>query len=110
MHAYSWIFVDRETQQTFRIRTGDPMWETTEDGRLEQARCRFDIRADDGSDFRFVLRITGSVLEAQGVESADHLVRFLGSKGVDLIESVINRGIRGDQHILWEADGVSVGD
>jgi hypothetical protein len=30
-------------------------------------------------------------------------------KGVDIIEGVINRGVRGDQQIVWESDGVSVG-
>jgi len=66
---YSWLFVDGESQDTFRIRTGDPVWQ----------------------------------------ENTEGLIRFIGSKGADIIEGVINRGVRGDQQILWESDGVSVG-
>ena len=106
---YSWIFIDAATQETFRIRSGDPAWETSDDGSFQQANCRFDISAEDGTDFRFVLRISGGVLEAQGIDSADGLIRFIGSKGADIVEGVISRGVRGDQQILWESDGVSVG-
>ena len=62
-----------------------------------------------GAGFKFQLRVTGGVLESQGVNDADGLIKFLGSKGADIIEGVINRGVRGDQEILWESDGVSVG-
>ena len=106
---YSWIFVDGESQQTFRIRSGDPVWQADDDGSFEQARCVFDIITEDGTGFQFQLRITGGVLESQGVDNAEGLVRFIGSKGADIIEGVINRGVRGDQQILWESDGVSVG-
>ena len=106
---YSWLFVDGESQETFRIRTGDPVWQTSDDGSFEQARCTFDIVAADGTGFKFQLRVTGGVLESQGVDNADGLIKFLGSKGADIIEGVINRGVRGDQQILWESDGVSVG-
>jgi hypothetical protein len=107
--AYSWIFIDGESQQTFRIRSGDPVWETSEDGSIQQARCAFEVKSEDGSDFRFQLRVSGGVLESQGIDSSDGLIRFIGSKGVDIIEGVINRGVRGDQQIVWESDGVSVG-
>lgn len=109
MAAYSWIFIDAESQQTFRIRSGDPVWETSEDGDIQQARCAFEVKSEDGSDFRFQLRVSGGVLESQGIASSDGLIRFIGSKGVDIIEGVINRGVRGDQQIVWESDGVSVG-
>ena len=106
---YTWLFVDGESQETFRIRTGDPVWQTSDDGSFELARCTFDILAAVGTEFKFQLRVTGGVLESQGVENADGLIKFLGSKGADIIEGVINRGVRGDQQILWESDGVSVG-
>ena len=109
MAAYSWIFIDGESQQTFRIRSGDPVWETSEDGAIQQARCAFEVHSEDGSDFRFQLRVSGGVLESQGIDSSDGLIRFIGSKGVDIIEGVINRGVRGDQQIVWESEGVSVG-
>ena len=108
MAKYSWIFVDAESQETFRIRSGDPVWETADDGKFEQAQCAFEIIAEDGTDFRFQLKITGGVLESQGVENPTGLAQFIGSKGADIIEGVINRGVRGDQEILWESDGVSV--
>ncbi len=106
---YSWLFVDGESQDTFRIRTGDPVWQTADDGSFEQARCSYDIGAEDGTGFKSSLRITGGVLESQGVENTEGLIRFIGSKGADIIEGVINRGVRGDQQILWDSDGVSVG-
>lgn len=106
---YSWLFVDGESQETFRIRTGDPVWQTADDGTFEQARCSFEIVSEDGTGFKFQLRITGGVLESQGVGNTESLIRFIGSKGADIIEGVINRGVRGDQQILWESDGVSVG-
>ncbi len=106
---YSWIFVDGESHETFRIRSGDPVWQTSDDGSFEQARCSFDILREDGTGFKFSLRITGGVLDSQGVEDPTGLIRFIGSKGADIIEGVINRGVRGDQQILWESDGVSVG-
>ena len=106
---YSWIFVDGESQETFRIKTGDPVWQTADDGSFEQARCSFDVVTEDGTGFKFQLRITGGVLESQGVDNTAGLIRFIGSKGADIIEGVINRGVRGDQQILWESDGVSVG-
>ena len=106
---YIWLFVDGESQETFRIRTGDPAWQTSDNGSFEQARCSFDILAEDGTGFKFQLRVTGGVLESQGVNDADGLIKFLGSKGADIIEGVIIRGVRGDQEILWESDGVSVG-
>ena len=106
---YSWLFVDGESQDTFRIRTGDPVWQTGDDGSFGEAHCSFDIVAEDGTGFKFSLRITGGVLESQGVENPTGLIRFIGSKGADIIEGVINRGVRGDQQILWESDGVSVG-
>lgn len=109
MAIYSWIFIDAESQQAFRISSGDPVWETAEDGSIQQVRCAFEVFAEDGSDFRFQLRISGSVLESQGVESSEGLIQFIGSKGADIIEGVINRGVRGNQQILWETDGVSVG-
>ena len=106
---YIWLFVDGESQETFRIRTGDPVWQTSDNGSFEQARCSFNIVAEDDTGFKFQLRVTGGVLESQGVNDADGLIKFLGSKGADIIEGVINRGVRGDQQILWESDGVSVG-
>jgi len=106
---YSWIFVDGESQETFRIRSGDPVWQTADDGSFEQARCAFEIVTEDGTGFKFQLRITGGVLESQGVENTAALIQFIDSKGADIIEGVINRGVRGDQQILWESDGVSVG-
>ena len=48
MAAYSWIFIDGESQQTFRIRSGDPVWETAEDGSIQQARCAFQVKSEDG--------------------------------------------------------------
>ncbi|MFQ5743407.1 MAG: hypothetical protein ACE5HV_07445 [Acidobacteriota bacterium] len=109
MTIYSWIFVDGQTQETFRIRSGDPVWETDEDGSFQQARCHFNVLSEDGTDFRFLLRISGGVLESQGIENTQRLSQFIGTKGVDIIEGVINRGVRGDRQILWEDDGVSVG-
>ena len=106
---YIWLFVDGESQETFRIRTGDPAWQTSDNGSFEQARCSFAIVAEDGTGFKFQLRVTGGVLESQGVNDADGLIKFLGSKGADIIEGVINRGVRGDQEILWESDGGSGG-
>jgi hypothetical protein len=106
---YSWLFVDNESQETFRIRTGDPVWSTSDDGSFEQARCSFDIIGEDGTGFQLALRITGGVLDSQGVQNTEKLLRFIGSQGADIIEGVINRGVRGDQQILWESDGVSVG-
>ena len=106
---YIWLFVDGESQETFRIRTGDPVWQTSDNGSFEQARCSFNIVAEDGTGFKFQLRVTGGVLESQGVNDADGLIKLLVSIGADIIEGVINRGVRGDQQILWESDGVAVG-
>ena len=106
---YIWLFVDGESQETFRIRTGDPVWQTSDNGSFEQARCSCSIVAEDGTGFKFQLRVTGGVLESQGGNAAVGLIKFLGSKGADIIEGVINRGVRGDQQILWESDVVSVG-
>mgnify|MGYP000437756020 CR=1 FL=1 len=75
---YSWLFVDGESQETFRIRSGDPVWQTGDDGSFEQARCNFDIVAEDGTGFKFSLRITGGVLESQGVDSTAGLMFGLG--------------------------------
>lgn len=108
MQPYSWIFVDGASQQTFRIRCGDPAWETDEDGKLQQARCSFNIRTEDGTDFQFLLRISGGVLEGQGVDSTDQLLSFIRTKVPDIVEGAIHRGIRGDQQILWDPDGVSL--
>ena len=108
MAKYSWIFVDAESQDTFRIRAGDPVWESGGDGKFEQVQCSFHVVGEDGTDFLFLLKITGGVLESQGVDDPGELAQFIGSKGADIIEGVINRGVRGDQEILWESDGVSV--
>ncbi len=55
---YIWLFVDGESQETFRIRTGDPAWQTSDNGSFEQARCSFDIVAEDGTGFKFQLTVT----------------------------------------------------
>lgn len=108
MTLYSWIFVDGDTQETFRIRSADPSWHADDDGNLEQAVCSFDIAAEDGSGYRFDLAISGGVLDAEGVDNSESLVRFITSKGIDIVESVLSQGFRGDQQIVWETDGVSL--
>ena len=108
MAKYAWLFVDGKTQETFRIRSGDPIWESGDDGIFSVAQCAFNIVGEDGTDFLFQLKITGGVLDSQGVGSPEELISFINSKGTDIIEGVINRGVRGDQEILWESDGVSV--
>jgi len=108
VNKYSWIFVDKDTQDTFRIHIESPSWHANPDGKVEQATCSFDVAANDGHDYQFELRISGGVLESEGVETGKQLIRFVHTKGMDIVESVLSQGFRGDQQILWETDGVSV--
>lgn len=104
-----WIFVDGATQQTFRIRIDSPAWEPAppEDD-LDEALCGFHITADDGHAFAFQLQISGDVLDENEVRDLGALLSLIQGKGVEIIEGAIHKGIRGDQQLLWEADGVSV--
>ena len=103
-----WLFVDGTTQQIFRIRSGEPSWQADDEQDFAMAECAFHIVADDGNAFDFVLRISGNVLADQSVENPGALRELIGSKGVEIVEGAINKGIRGDQQLLWEPDGVSV--
>lgn len=103
-----WIFIDGASQEIFRIRYDDPAWEVDDDGRMETARCAFEIVADDGTAFEFNLQIAPNVLENQSVEDLEALATLIASKGVEIIEGAIHRGVRGDQQLVWEQDGVSI--
>ena len=103
-----WIFIDGDSQEIFRIRQDDPDWESSEEGRLEIARCTFNIVADDGTSFDFMLQISGTVLKDHSVDDPEALRALITSKGVEIIEGAIHRGVRGNQQILWEGEGVSL--
>lgn len=108
MQPYSWIFVDGATQQTFRIRSQDPAWETSEEGVWREAKVRFRVTADDGSHFDYLLQISRDVLASQEIADPQALGRFLASKGVEIVEGMIHRGIRQNQQVVLESDGVSL--
>jgi hypothetical protein len=104
-----WIFVDGATQQTFRIRIDSPAWEPTVDTNdAGEALCGFHITADDGRAFAFELQISGDVLDENEVADLSALLSLIQGKGVEIIEGAIHKGIRGDQQLVWETDGVSV--
>ena len=104
-----WIFVDGETQQTFRIRLDLPDWAPPdEDGDQEEALCAFHVTADDGNAFALQLQISGDVLNENQVRDAAALLGLVQGKGVEIIEGAIHNGIRGNHQLVWETDGVSV--
>ena len=104
-----WIFVDGKTQQTFRIRLDLPTWQAPDEGAdEEEAYCSFHITTDDGNAFAFQLQISGDVLSENRVRDLAALQALVAGKGVEIIEGAIHSGIRGDQRLVWEPDGVSV--
>jgi len=104
-----WIFVDGATQETFRIRLDVPNWEPPDEGNdTDDAYASFHIQADDGHAFAFQLSISDDVLTENQVRDAAALLALVQAKGVEIIEGAIHNGIRGDQRLVWEADGVSV--
>ena len=105
-----WIFVDGSTQETFRIRLDVPSWEpkVEEDIPTDAAFCSFHITADDGDAFAFRLQISGDVLGENKIQEYAALMGLIQGKGVEIIEGAIHNGIRGDQQLVWESDGVSV--
>ncbi len=106
---FPWIFVDGATQETFRIRLDVPSWDPPDEGdEGDDAYCSFHIQADDGKAFAFQLSISGDVLDENQVRDAAALVALVEIKGVEIIEGAIHNGIRGDQRLVWETDGVSV--
>lgn len=108
-HRLPWIFVDGSTQQTFRIRLDSPSWDPPGEPEVQDdAVCQFHITTDDGSAFRFQLRIAGDVLDENSVRDQDALIALVQGKGVEIIEGAIHKGIRGDQALVWDPDGVSV--
>lgn len=108
-HRLPWIFVDGSTQQTFRIRLDPPSWDPPfESADQDDAVCQFHITTDDGSAFNFQLQIDGDVLDENEVRDLETLVALIQGKGVEIIEGAIHKGIRGDQALVWETDGVSV--
>lgn len=74
----------------------------------DDAVCEFHITGDDGTRFRFQLQIAGDVLDENDVADAETLLSLIQHKGVDIIEGAIHKGIRGDQALVWEPDGISV--
>lgn len=104
-----WIFVDGSTQQSFRIRLDDPRWTPMAEGEEpDDALCEFHITGDDGTRFRFQLQIVGDVLDDNDVDDPEALLSLIQQKGVEIIEGAIHKGIRGDQALVWEPDGISV--
>jgi len=103
-----WIFVDGSTQQTFRIRIDTPLWDPESVEEEDDAVCAFYITGDDGHAFSFQLKISTDVLEENEVADLDALVQLIQGKGVEIIEGAIHNGIRGDQQLVWDPDGVSV--
>lgn len=104
-----WIFVDGATQETFRIRLDVRTWEPVEEpADPDEAFCSFHITADDGQAFAFGLQISGDVLDENKVREFTKLVLLIQGKGAEIIEGAIHNGIRGDQQLVWESDGVSV--
>lgn len=103
-----WIFVDGSTQQSFRIRLDPPDWTPPEEEESSPAVCEFHITGDDGKAFSFQLRIDGDVLDDNDVADDDTLMSLIQRKGVEIIEGAIHKGIRGDQALVWEPDGISV--
>lgn len=102
-----WIFVDGATQQTFRIRLDLPSWEPAK-ADTERATCRFRIVPDDGNAFSFQLQIATDVLQTAGVKDVTTLLALIEGKGVEIVEGAIHNGVRGDQQLVWESDGVSL--
>ena len=105
-----WIFVDGSTQQTFRIRFDVPEWTPAAESEsaAEDVYCRFHITGDDGGAFDFQLEISNDVLESFKVESKESLAELIRGKGVEIVEGAIHKGVRGDQRLVWEPDGVSI--
>ena len=103
-----WIFIDGGTQEIFRIRHDAPALETDEAGGSDRAHCAFHIIGDDGGAFDFHLEISSAVLENYSVEDLQALLNLIASKGAEIVEGAIHRGIRGDQQLVWEPDGVSL--
>lgn len=104
-----WIFVDGATQQTFRIRLDLPPWQPVDvGGAKDEATCRFRIVPDDGNAFSFQLQIATDVLEDAGVKDVVTLLALIEGKGMEIVEGAIHNGVRGDQQLVWESDGVSL--
>lgn len=104
-----WIFVDGATQQTFRIRLDLPSLSTADENvESDEATCRFRIVSDDGNTFSFQLQIADDVLKDAGVIDVATLLALVEGKGVEIIEGAIHNGVRGDQQLVWESDGVSL--
>lgn len=104
-----WIFVDGSTQETFRIRLDVPTWDPVPaEQEPDEAYCSFHITTDDGTAFAFRLRISGDVLDDNKVREFPSLLGLIQGKGVEIVEGAIHNGIRGDQQLVWETDGVSV--
>ncbi len=104
-----WIFVDGSTQQSFRIRIGGPEWAPTLEGEdPDDAVCDFHITGDDGKVFSFRLQIASDVLDENDVADSETLLSLIQHKGVEIVEGAIHKGIRGDQALVWEPDGISV--
>lgn len=104
-----WIFVDGATQQTFRIRLDLPSLRPAGETVIgDEATCRFRIVSDDGNAFSFQLQIAGEVLADAGVSNVATLLALIEGKGVEIVEGAIHNGVRGDQQLVWESDGVSL--
>lgn len=104
-----WIFVDGSTQQSFRIRYEVPSWAPPSDGsEEEEVFCRFHITTDDGAAFSFQLQIDDEILADHEVDDGSSLRRLIEAKGVEIVEGAIHSGIRGNQQLVWNPDGVSV--
>ncbi len=104
-----WIFVDGTTQETFRIRYRLPTWHAPEENEdPDDSICSFDVTRDDGASFALELRIDAGVLSKHQVIDTGALATLIFKKGIDIVEGAIHSGIRRDQHLLWETDGVSV--
>lgn len=105
-----WIFVDRSTQRSFRIRYELPSWAPpmSEGEDDEEVFCRFHITADDGDAFSFQLQIDDEILADHEVDDGTSLRRLIEAKGIEIVEGAIHSGIRGDQQLVWNPDGVSL--
>lgn len=108
MQPFSWIFVDGASQETFRIRLDDPMWQASEGGDWENAKVVFHVTTEDGTTFDFLVEVSRDVLEAAEVQDVDAFLEFLGDKGVDVVEKALHSGVRDDRRLLWMPEGITV--
>lgn len=101
--------MDGATQQTFRIRHDTPSWNPPDEGAdQDEALCAYHVTADDGDVFALRLQISGKVLSENEIRDLAALLGLVQSKGVEIIEGAIHNGIRGDQQLVWDPDGVSL--